>query len=63
MKPRTLTPRQREVVACLRLGLSNREIGQRLGITEGTVKIHLHSALGRTGLRNRTELALQRRRD
>jgi hypothetical protein len=40
------------------LGLSNREIGLRLRITEGTVKVHVHNILRKTNLQNRTSLAL-----
>jgi DNA-binding NarL/FixJ family response regulator len=35
------TARQREVMLLVALGLSNKETARRLGITEGTVKIHL----------------------
>jgi DNA-binding NarL/FixJ family response regulator len=37
-----LTPREREMVGCVVGGLHNREIADKLGISEGTVKIHLH---------------------
>jgi hypothetical protein len=38
-------------------GLSNKEIGRRLNISEGTVKIHLNKIYGKTGISNRTMLA------
>lgn len=60
LRQRILSPRQHEIIECLHLGLSNKEIAYRLGIAEGTVKIHLHSALNKTGLRNRTQLALMK---
>ncbi|MBE7414222.1 MAG: response regulator transcription factor [Deltaproteobacteria bacterium] len=51
-----LTPRQQEIVSEVARGLSNREISERLFITEQTVKDHLHSIFCRVGVRNRTEL-------
>jgi two-component system nitrate/nitrite response regulator NarL len=38
-------------------GLINKEVGQRLNLSEGTVKIHLHNIYQKTGLGNRTALA------
>ena len=38
----TLTPREVEVVRMVTRGLHNKEVAEKLGITEGTVKIHLH---------------------
>ncbi len=52
-----LTERQHQILSLAAEGLSNREIGERLGITEGTVKIHVSSALRALGARNRTEAA------
>jgi len=39
-------------------GLSNKEIGKRLNVGEGTVKMMLHMMYERTGTGNRTQLAL-----
>jgi DNA-binding CsgD family transcriptional regulator len=39
---RLLTPREREILAMVSSGLRNRAIGERLSISEGTVKLHLH---------------------
>lgn len=39
-------------------GLTNREIGRALSITEGTVKAHLHSCFTKLGVSNRTEAAI-----
>jgi len=47
-----------EVVECVRLGLQNKEIAHRLGIAEGTVKIHLHTVFNKTGYKSRLQLAL-----
>ncbi|MEM8850325.1 MAG: LuxR C-terminal-related transcriptional regulator [Pseudomonadota bacterium] len=52
-----LTPRQLEIAALLREGASNRDIADRLGLTEGTVKLHVSAILKRLGVRNRTEAA------
>lgn len=53
-----LTPREREVLRLLATGASNREIGEQLFISEGTVKNHISSILGRLGLRDRTRAAI-----
>ena len=37
-----LTARRRQIVAVLAQGMSNKEIARMLGISDGTVKIHLH---------------------
>jgi DNA-binding NarL/FixJ family response regulator len=53
-----LTPRELDVVAALRLGESNRAIARRLALAEDTVKHHLTSVFGKTGVRSRLELAV-----
>jgi len=53
-----LTVREREVLAQLAVGRTNKEIGSRLGITEKTVKTHLTSIFSRLGVMDRTEAAL-----
>jgi DNA-binding NarL/FixJ family response regulator len=45
----TLSPREREILRLITAGLSNREIGTRLFITEGTVKNHVTEILGKPG--------------
>jgi DNA-binding NarL/FixJ family response regulator len=54
----TLTQREREIVRLVAEGLRNREIAQRLSISEGTVKIHLHNAYDKFGVDGRLELVL-----
>lgn len=54
----TLTPRELEIVRLVAEGLRNREIGERLAITEGTVKVHLHKAYDKLGVDSRIELVL-----
>lgn len=53
-----LTPRERQVLALIGQGASNREIAQALFLSEGTVKNHVTNILGRLGLRDRTQAAL-----
>jgi len=53
-----LTPREREVLALIGQGASNREIARALFLSEGTVKNHVTHLLGRLGLRDRTQAAL-----
>jgi DNA-binding NarL/FixJ family response regulator len=55
-----ISPRQRDVLDCVRRGLSNKEIARELEIAEGTVKIHLAALFSHFGARNRTELATRR---
>ncbi len=57
-----LTPRQHETLVCLCHGLSNKEIGIRLGLAEITVKIHISSIFRVLGVANRTQAALAARR-
>lgn len=53
-----ITRREREVIAMLvDEGLSNPEIGERLGIEEGTVKNHLRRIFDLLGVENRVQLA------
>jgi two-component system, NarL family, nitrate/nitrite response regulator NarL len=54
---RALTPREREVVQMVAAGLRNRAIADRLCITEGTVKIHLHNIYEKLEIDGRGELA------
>jgi DNA-binding CsgD family transcriptional regulator len=51
-----LSAQERKVAELAILGLSNREIGERLFISPITVRNHLHSAYEKTGAANRTEL-------
>jgi DNA-binding NarL/FixJ family response regulator len=53
-----LTTREIEVLRLLAQGASNREISEKLVISQGTVKNHISSILGRLGLRDRTQAAL-----
>jgi len=53
--PTSLTQREREVVGLLVQGLSNKEIGHRLGIEVVTVALHLRSVYRKLGVTSRTQ--------
>ncbi|WP_328471204.1 helix-turn-helix transcriptional regulator [Actinoplanes sp. NBC_00393] len=50
-----LTRREREILALVRRGLTNRAIGHRLGVSAHTVRKHLENAFARLGVHSRTE--------
>ena len=52
-----LTPSERKVLGLIGDGLSNREIGEKLGVAEKTVKNHITSLLSKMGLQRRTQVA------
>jgi two-component system nitrate/nitrite response regulator NarL len=54
-----LTPREVEVVQLLAEGLTNRRIGERLGISEHTAKFHVNAILGKLGASSRSEAVAQ----
>jgi len=54
-----LTPRQNEIVSLVAKGLTDKEVADRLGITNGTCRRHVSASLKRLQLANRTELALR----
>jgi DNA-binding NarL/FixJ family response regulator len=58
---RVLTPRELEVVRLVAKGLRNREIAEQLSISEGTVKLHLHSIYEKLKVSGRVELTLYAR--
>lgn len=57
-----LTPREKEIVHHVCVGLKNKEIAEALNITAGTVKVHLMHIFEKTGVKDRFELAVQGRR-
>jgi DNA-binding NarL/FixJ family response regulator len=57
--PEPLTGREREVLRLFSAGLSNREIGEALGVVEGTVKNHVHNILQKLGVRDRNRAMLK----
>jgi DNA-binding NarL/FixJ family response regulator len=52
----SLTEREHEIVVLVAQGLSNREIGHRLFVSEGTVKTHVSNILTKTGLHSRVQI-------
>ncbi|MEO0488570.1 MAG: response regulator transcription factor [Cyanobacteria bacterium J06659_2] len=57
-KLRSLSPREQEVIQLIVAGLSNREIGEKLFISERTVRNHVTSILSQLQLRDRTQAAV-----
>jgi two-component system nitrate/nitrite response regulator NarP len=53
-----LSPRERGIAMLVQRGLRNREIAEELGLTEGTVKVHLHKIFEKLDIRSRTDLIL-----
>jgi DNA-binding NarL/FixJ family response regulator len=53
-----LTPREKQIVAAIVQGASNKDIGQQFGLSEQTVKNHLSHIFDKVGVSNRLELAL-----
>ena len=54
----TLSAREREVTLLVVEGLSNKEIGRQLNISDNTVKVHLHNIYVKLEIRKRTSLAV-----
>ena len=53
-----LTAREMEVVRLVAGGAPNKRVATELSMAESTVKLHLHSAFSKLGVRNRTQLSL-----
>jgi len=53
-----LTPREREILTAITEGMSNKDIAERLSLSEQTVKHHLSSIFDKTGMSSRLELAM-----
>jgi two-component system nitrate/nitrite response regulator NarL len=53
---KALTDRERQIVRLVSEGLSNKEIGRRLKVTDGTIKAHLHHIFEKLQVSNRTAL-------
>ena len=55
----SLTNREKEIVFALTEALSNKDIGRRLNLSEGTVKVHLHNIYTKLGVKTRTALVVR----
>lgn len=53
-----LTERETEIMCLVAQGLSNREIGERIAVGEGTIKVHVHNIYSKLGINNRVDLTL-----
>jgi len=58
LDPQPLTPREVDIVRMVAQGLRNKVISERLAISEGTVKVHLHNIYEKLGVDGRLELVL-----
>jgi two-component system nitrate/nitrite response regulator NarL len=52
-----LTDRERQIIRLVSEGLSNKQIGRRLNVADGTIKVHLHNIFEKLQVSNRTSLA------
>jgi len=59
LMPEPLSPREIEILKIVATGASNREIADKLFISEGTVKNHLSSILNKLGVRDRMQAILK----
>ena len=53
-----LSGRELEVVRCVSMGLRNKEVAEKLGVSEATIKNHLTSVYSKLGVSDRLELIL-----
>ena len=53
-----LTEREMEVLQLLAIGMANKEIAQRLGVSEKTIKTHVSIILAKLGIQSRTQAAI-----
>jgi DNA-binding NarL/FixJ family response regulator len=54
-----LTTRQQEIALLICKGMTNKQIASQLGVSEGTVKLHVHSIFARLGVKNRIAILLR----
>ncbi len=59
--PEPLSERELDILKLISAGFSNREIGNKLGLSEGTVKNYVTNVLQKIGVRDRTQAALRGR--
>ena len=56
--PRTISPSEIQIMSFVGQGFTNREIAEKLSLTEGTVRNYVSSVLQKTGFRDRTQVAI-----
>ncbi|MDR2209938.1 MAG: response regulator transcription factor [Spirochaetaceae bacterium] len=56
--PGTVSPAEKQIISFVGQGLTNREIAQRLRLSEGTIRNYVSSVLQKMGLRDRTQVAI-----
>jgi DNA-binding NarL/FixJ family response regulator len=56
--PRTISPSEFQIIGYVGKGYTNKEIAETLSLTEGTVRNYVSSVLQKTGLRDRTQMAI-----
>lgn len=61
LKELGITPREHEILGLIAQGLSNREIGERLFVSENTVKTHSSRVFGKLGVNRRVQAVLKGR--
>jgi two-component system, NarL family, nitrate/nitrite response regulator NarL len=58
LKASKLSPRETEILSCLREGAPNKIIARKLDVTEATIKVHVKAILRKIGAANRTQAAM-----
>lgn len=51
--------RQQQILDCLRLGMANKQVAYRLGLSEATVKVHVRNIMRKLHVTNRTQVVLR----
>ncbi len=57
--PEGITPREAEVLSLMARGLTNPQIGEELGISRGTAKVHVQNIIAKLGVSDRTQAAVR----
>lgn len=55
---KSISENELKVMKCVAQGMSNKEIGQTLYLTESSIKKYIHNILGKLEMRDRTQLAI-----
>jgi DNA-binding NarL/FixJ family response regulator len=57
---KVLSPREHQIALLVGRGLSNKDVARELGLSPGTVKIHVHSIFQKLGAKSRHRLIIHR---